>query len=86
MNKIDSPFFKSFNLPLWVAKIGIPFSFSYSKVTGCQNILTKYALDTLSSKTKFSNKKAKRELNFKTRPVERTIYDTFEWFKEHGLI
>ncbi len=86
LDNIKKPFFRSFNLPLWIARMGIPFTFSYSKVTGCQNILTKYALDTLSSKTKFSNKKAKRELNFKTRPVERTIYDTFEWFKEHGLI
>ncbi|MGM0445642.1 MAG: NAD-dependent epimerase/dehydratase family protein [Bacillota bacterium] len=86
LDSIKKPFFKSFNLPLWVARMGIPFTFSYSKVTGCQNILTKYALDTLSSKTKFSNKKAKKELNFKVRPVERTIYDTFQWFKEHGLI
>jgi len=86
LDNIKRPFFKSFNLPLWIAKIGIPFSFSYSRVTGCQNILTKYALDTLSSKTKFSNKKAKRELHFKTRPINKTIDDTFQWFKEHGLI
>jgi|AntRauTorckE6833_2_1112554.scaffolds.fasta_scaffold00042_58 dihydroflavonol-4-reductase len=86
LDSLKKPYFKSFNLPLWVARMGVPFSDSYSKVTGCQNILTKYALDTLSSKMKFSNKKAKRELNFKTRSIERTINDTFKWFKKQGLI
>lgn len=80
------PHFKSFNLPLWLAKIGIPFSHYYNKIIGCENLLTRYALYTLNVNTKFSNKKAKSNLYFKTRPIKETVLDTIDWLKSQGLI
>lgn len=83
---LRKPFFKSFNLPMWMAKIGVPFSYSYNKIIGCENILTKYALYTLNSDTKFSNTKARVDLGFETRPIKATLADTITWFEERGLI
>lgn len=83
---LRKPFFKSFNLPLWMAKIGVPFSYTYNKLTGCENILTRYALYTLNSNTKFSNKKARVNLGFKSRPIKSTLTDTITWLGESGLI
>ncbi|HMA60331.1 MAG TPA: NAD-dependent epimerase/dehydratase family protein [Halanaerobiales bacterium] len=83
---LKKPFFKTFNLPLWMAKIGIPFSHTYNKIVGCENLLTRYALYTLNTHTKFSNKKAKVNLGFKPRPIKITLADTIEWLEEHGLI
>ncbi|MBS3810429.1 MAG: NAD-dependent epimerase/dehydratase family protein [Halanaerobiales bacterium] len=83
---LRKPFLKSFNLPMWMAKIGVPFSYSYNKIIGCENILTKYALYTLNTDTKFSNIKARVDLGFKTRPIKATLADTITWFEERGLI
>jgi len=83
---LRKPFLKSFNLPMWMAKIGVPFSYSYNKIIGCENILTKYALYTLNTDTKFSNTKARVDLGFKTRPIKATLADTITWFEERGLI
>jgi dihydroflavonol-4-reductase len=71
---------------LWLAKIGIPFSHTYNKLVGCENLLTRYALYTLNTKTKFSNKKAKVELGYKPRSLHTTLVDTLNWLTEQGLI
>lgn len=86
IDNIKKPLFKTLKLPLWMAKIGVPFSYSYNKMIGCENILTRYALYTLNSDITFSNLKAKKELNFKTRPIEKTIEDTVIWLKDQGIL
>ena len=86
IDNFKKPLFKSFNLPLWLAKIGIPFSHTYNKLVGCENLLTRYALYTLNTKTKFSNKKAKVKLGFKSRSLHTTLVDTLNWLTEQGLI
>lgn len=83
---LKKPFFKTFNLPLWMAKVGIPFSHTYNKIVGCENLLTRYALYTLNTNSRFSNKKAKVNLGFKPRPIKITLADTLNWLEKQGLI
>jgi len=86
IDNLKKPFFKTFNLPMWMAKIGIPFSHTYNKIVGCENLLTRYALYTLNTHTKFSNKKAKVNLGYQTRSIKTTLADTVQWLEEQGLI
>ena len=71
-------------LPLWLAKLGVPFMFVYSKLAKKTPIYTFESLDILQSGNRnISSKKAQMELGFKSRPIEETIFDTYNWFKEN---
>lgn len=72
-------------LPLWLAKLGVPFMHIYSKLTKSKPIYTYESLNILQSGNRhISSKKAQLELGFKSRPLEETILDTYEWFKENN--
>lgn len=72
-------------LPLWFAKLTAPLSEIYYKIRKQPPLYTSYSLYTLSSNAIFSNIKAKRELDYTTRPFKETVEDTVQWFKEHGM-
>lgn len=44
---------------------------------------TRYALETLMSNSVISSKKAIQELGFKIRPLEETVQDSVNWWKEN---
>ena len=69
-------------LPIWIAKIFALFFEIYYNLKKQTPLFTKYSLYTLSSNANFSNKKAKKELNFKNRDMIDTIRDTIKWINQ----
>ena len=68
-------------LPIWLAKAVAPFSEAYSRLSKKTALFTSYSLFTLSSNSLFSNKKAVKELGFKSRPFRETVTDTVAWLR-----
>jgi len=73
-------------LPIWIAKAAAPFAELYAKLSKTTALFTSYSLYTLSSNSLFSNKKAEKELGFKSRPFRETVADTVNWLKLHKRI
>lgn len=74
-------------IPLWMAYMGIPFLKIFAQLTKTTPLYTKQSLSILQSgNKKISSDKAKKELDFKTRPLEETLKDSYNWFKENNYI
>jgi len=74
-------------LPLWLAYVGVPFIYLWSKLRGQEPLYTKQSLFILQSgNRKISNLKARKELNYHPRPLEETLRDTLNWLKENNFI
>lgn len=74
-------------MPMWVARLGLPFITLYSQITGGEPLYTKESLQIITEGNRnISNEKARQELNFSTRNLEETIRDAFSWFQEKGYI
>lgn len=74
-------------LPMWLARLGVPFMWLYSKLTGRPPVYTNVSLDLLNSNNRFvSSRKAQTELGFNPRPLEETINDTYNWYKENNYL
>ncbi len=72
-------------LPLWLAKIGIPFLYAYAKITNTKPLYTNESLSILQSGNRLiSSEKAKEELGFNPRSLHETLTDTYHWFKENS--
>ena len=72
--------------PIWLARLGLPFIAALAAVTRSQPLYTAPALRALSEHGRCNNAKARRELGFAPRPLERTIADTFEFYAQAGLL
>ena len=75
-----------FFAPMWLAKIGLPFSALYYKLKRRKPLFCAYSLHTLGNNSRYSHEKASRELGYKARPFEETIRDTIAWLKGQGKI
>ena len=76
-----------FIAPLFIAKIGLPFIRLYSRLAKEHPLYTNESLHILKNSNQFiSNKKASKELAYKTRPIEETLRDAFEWYKQNGKL
>jgi len=76
-----------FVVPFWLAKVGLPFITAYSRISHADPLYTSESLKILEKSNKqISNLKARNELGFNPRPLDETIRDTFQWFKETGVI
>lgn len=73
-------------LPVWAAQAFLPFFHIYYKLRRKRPLFTRYSLYTLTSNSRFSSEKARRELGFTTRPFTETIVDTLNWLREEGKI
>ena len=73
-------------LPVWVARAFLPFFHIYYKLRRKRPLFTRYSLYTLTSNSRFSSEKARRELGFATRPFTETIADTLSWLRDEGKI
>lgn len=73
-------------LPVWTARIGVPFIKLYSLLIGKRPLLTSGSLTALEDYRPINNKKAFQELGYEPRPIVETIKDTFDWFKKAGMI
>jgi len=74
-------------MPLWVARIGLPFIYMHSKLTGQQPLYTSQSLTILQEGNKnICHDKAKKELGFVARPLAESLKDTFNWLKENNYL
>jgi dihydroflavonol-4-reductase len=72
--------------PIWLAKLGVPFLGAFAKLTGSTPLYTAASLRALSEHRECSNEKARRELGWAPRPIERTLIDAFAFYRESGLL
>ncbi|NOX47661.1 MAG: SDR family oxidoreductase [Chlorobi bacterium] len=71
----------------WLARIGIPFIQLYAKLKKEHPLYTNDMIDILKmSHQNISCEKAKNELGYHSRPIEESIRDTFNSFKQHGML
>lgn len=76
-----------FKIPLFMAKVGVPFVETYAKMTHRDPLYTFDSLRTLKEVNKLITcGKATAELGFKPRSLEQTIKDTVEWYKANGFL
>jgi dihydroflavonol-4-reductase len=74
-------------LPLWLARIGVPFLYAWARITGSQPLYTAQSLEILQSGNRhISNDKARNELGFNPRPLAESLKDTVNWMKENKYI
>ncbi len=74
-------------LPVWLARIGLPFISLYSSWSRTQPLYTRESLTIIQEGSRMiSNAKARKELGFDPRPLTDTIRDLMGWFREHGNI
>lgn len=69
-------------LPFWFARLFAPVIEGFCRLTGRVPLYTTYSLYTLKAASNFSNDKAKKELAFSTRPMEKTLHDTVAFLKQ----
>jgi dihydroflavonol-4-reductase len=71
-------------VPVRLARLACPFFKVFSSVTSKQPLYTYQSLDILvNSPVNVSNAKAKKELGYEPRPLEQTLRDTFDWYREN---
>jgi dihydroflavonol-4-reductase len=73
-------------LPLWMARLGVPFVAAASKLTGQSPLYTSFSLRALKSNRNMSHEKASRELGYRPRPFRETMRDTLRWFQDNGRL
>ncbi len=71
--------------PIWLARLGLPFVALWAKLTGKPALFTHDSISALNNHRHINADKAKRELNYRTRPLEETVADTVEWLKKNRL-
>ena len=75
-----------YKVPTWLAKTAGIFTPVYYKLANKTPRFTIYSINTLQSNSYISSEKASLELGYKTRPVKKSIEDTFEWFRENKIL
>lgn len=74
-------------VPVSLARLACPFFQIYSSITKKEPLYTYQSLDILlNSPINISNEKAKKELGYEPRPLEQTLKDTFNWYRENNFI
>lgn len=68
-------------LPLGVAAAMAPAAEWFARVSGKVPLYTPYSIYTLGTNAHFSNQKARKELGYSVRNMNRTLADTVEWLK-----
>ncbi len=76
----------SFFCPLWLAEFGAPFVTLYDRIRQRRPLYTSFAVKTIKTSPQVSHEKATRELGYHPRPLEESIRDTLEWFREIGIL
>ena len=76
----------SFKVPAWLARTAGKITPLYYRFTKKRPLFTSYSVEVLSSNSVVSSEKARNELGYQTRPLEESIKDTIQWFRENGRI
>ena len=80
VQKITGKKTKAITFPLPIAVILAPMAELYYKITKTRPRFTRYSLETISSNSKISSAKAKKELGYHPRKLTKSISDTVRWW------
>jgi len=75
-----------FTSPIWLARIGAPFSAWWNTRQGKHPLFTSESLDAVSGKHSISHAKASEQWGYAPREIRETIGDTISWFQEMGCL
>jgi len=73
-------------VPMWLANAGAPLAEAWGRATGREPRFTRFTLHTLVHHRQISHAKAARELDYRPRRIEETLRDTFDWFRDAGML
>lgn len=74
-------------VPFWLARVGLPFITLYSRMTATEPLYTSESLVIIREGSKIiSSEKAKKELGYQARPLEVTMRDFLQWYRDNGYI
>lgn len=74
-------------VPMGLAKFGLPFIMLHSRLTGRTPLYTRESLVAIGEGNRsISNAKARAELGYNPRPLEETMMDLINWFRENGML
>ena len=72
-------------LPIWTARLGLPFIAAAARIRGVEPLYTSESLDALGLSSRIDHGLAERDLGFSVRPIEETVRDLYDWFDAaHG--
>ena len=78
---------QAFNLPPLAGRLGLPFVYGLARLKKNEPLYTGEALEAIvSGNRKINSEKAIRELDYRIRPLEDTLRDTFSWFRQKGYL
>ncbi len=73
--------------PLFLAELASPFYEIFNSLSGQKPMFTRQSLQLLKRAPKnISSEKAKKELGYSPRPLEQTLRDTFDWYKQNNYL
>ncbi len=72
--------------PMAAARMAAPIAESLGRWLGQQPLVTRGALNPLSSGCEISHARAVSELNYVARPLQETVVDTLDWFRDQNLL
>ena len=76
-----------FIAPMWLARLGAPFSETYARLAGKRPLYTRESLRFVRArKPALPHEEAVRDLAYQPRPLKETIVDTIAWFREAGML
>ena len=71
-------------LPLWMAKIGVPFIAAYAKIANSPPLYTSASLTAIEEGSKYvENDHARKLLDYNPRLLDESIYDAVSWLEKH---
>jgi dihydroflavonol-4-reductase len=73
--------------PFWLARLGIPFIRAYASLNGTRALYTSESLAALAGANRnISDQKAVELFKYHPRPLQQTLIDTFQWFRQAELL
>jgi dihydroflavonol-4-reductase len=76
-----------FEIPFYLARIGMPFLNLQSFISKRPPLFTSVTLETIeNSHHDISNEKARKDLKYNPRPFDVTLHDTIRWFQDNKYI
>jgi dihydroflavonol-4-reductase len=75
---------KGISLPIWMAKLGLPFISAYSILSNTIPLYTYASLKTIEEGSKYvSHENASRLLNYSPRPLNQSVSESVKWLIKH---
>ena len=72
--------------PMWLARAMAPGAEWAARLAGRRPLFTPESLYALRNHLEISSARARQELGYAPRSLETTVRDTFDWFREAGML